>query len=80
MQALADATQRVVRVSSEVEATTVGAGLLALAGAGGRPTPEARLGSAQAPVEPGRALDRRAWTEAVGRARGWVEDLSTIDF
>jgi glycerol kinase len=82
LQALADAAQRPVEVSPVVEATTLGAGLLA-----GLATSMlsdlddiARSWRPRAVVEPGAPLDRERWAAAVERAAGWMPDLSSLDF
>jgi hypothetical protein len=31
-------------------------------------------------VEPGAALDRKAWARALERAAGWIPELSALDF
>jgi glycerol kinase len=81
-QALANATQRVVEVSPVVEATALGAGLLAGVACGWWSTP-GDLASTWAPrdiVEPTGTLDRDRWREACERAGGWLPDLSAVSF
>mgnify|MGYP003939768875 CR=1 FL=1 len=81
-QALADATGRPIEVSPVVEATTVGAGVLAGLAAGWWESVD-EPGSRWAPravVTPQRGLDRDRWREAVARASGWIPDLSALDF
>ncbi len=82
VQALADATGRPVEVSPVVEATTVGAGILAgLAVGTWSSLEEAAAGwSPRAVIEPGTALDRERWREALTRASAWIPDLSALDF
>ena len=82
LQALADATQRPVEVSPEREATTLGAGFLAglAVGTWGGWDELAATWRPRTVVEPGRALDRDRWREAVERAAGWEPDLSAISF
>jgi glycerol kinase len=83
VQALADASERPVAVSAEVEATTLGAGLL-----GGLTTGVVAgidaIGERWRPqrsVDPsGRPAHRVRWRDAVARARRWHEGLSGIDF
>jgi glycerol kinase len=83
VQALADVSERPVAVSAEVEATTLGAGLL-----GGLTTGLVADIRAirdrwrpQRSVEPsGRPAGRDRWRDAVERARRWHEGLSGIDF
>jgi glycerol kinase len=82
VQALADATQRPVEVSPVVEATTVGAGILAGLAVGTWSSLEeaAASWSPRAVVEPGAALDRERWRDALTRASAWIPDLSALDF
>jgi glycerol kinase len=82
VQALADATQRVVEVSPVREATTLGAAFLAGL-AVGTWRDEEQLGATWSPrerVEPRRKLDRERWREASRRAARWLPDLSAVDF
>jgi glycerol kinase len=82
VQAVADASQRPVEISPVRDATTRGAGLLALVGLGVFPNVEA-LGEVWEPrarVEPARALDRDRWREARRRVEHWIPELSGIDF
>jgi glycerol kinase len=82
VQALADASGRVVEVSPVVEATTLGAAYLAGL-ATGVWAGEQEIVDAWRPkavVEPGRTTDRERWRAAVDRARQWVPELSGIDF
>lgn len=82
VQALANATQRPVEISPVVEATTLGAAYLAglaIGTWGGW----SDIAAAWAPVrtqEPGSALDREQWADAVERAAGWFGDLSALSF
>lgn len=84
VQALANCTGRSVRVSPVTEATTLGAGFLAGTAAGVWPT----LAAATDAVEPSRVVSplgepgvsRQQWSEAVARAKGWIPDLSALDF
>ena len=82
VQALADATQRVVEVSPVVEATTVGAGILAgLAVGTWSSLEETAAGwSPRVVVDPGAPLDRERWREALTRSSAWIPDLSALDF
>jgi len=82
VQALADATGRPVEVSPVVEATTVGAGILAGVAVGTwSGAEEAAAGwSPRAVVEPGPPLDRERWRDALTRASAWIPDLSALDF
>jgi len=81
VQALADATGRVIEVSPVTEATALGAAFAA-----GRAVDlwsgDDDLAATWRParrVEPQRALDRDRWREAVARAEAWIPDLSAID-
>ena len=82
VQLLADATQRGVEVSPIIEATTMGAAFaagLALGTWAGM----ADIAATWAPthtVEPGEALDRERWADAVRRAGAWFPELSGLDF
>lgn len=82
VQALADATQRLVAVSPVVEATTLGAAYLAgLAVGTWAGTDEiAGLWRPATVVEPARTLDRERWAAAVDKAAGWYPELSALDF
>jgi glycerol kinase len=82
VQAVADATQRVVEVSPITEATTLGAGFLAGLATGQWDGTDdvASAWRPRARVEPGAPLDRARWAEAVERASGWLPDLSALDF
>ncbi len=82
VQALADASQRVIEVSPVVEATALGAGLLAgLAIGTWRDGDDiAATWCPHETVEPGVALDRERWAKAVERASGWYSELSALDF
>jgi glycerol kinase len=82
VQALADATQRPVEVSPVRDATTRGAGLVALVALGGFAAIDA-LADTWTPrvrYEPQRILDRERWREACTRAGHWIPELSSIDF
>jgi glycerol kinase len=83
VQALADACQRPIEVSRELEATTLGAGYVAgLAIGTWSDTDEvAATWSPRAIVEPsGRPSQRDRWRQAVERAGQWYPDLSAIKF
>lgn len=82
VQALADATQRPVEVAPVTEATTLGAAYLAGMAVGtwhGWDDVAAAWKPSQV-VEPTRQLDRARWAEAISRARGWIPELSALDF
>ena len=84
VQALADAAQRPVRVSSMTEATTLGAGFLAGTAAGqwshlSEACSTLSWASTVHPLgNPG--VSRQQWSEAVSRSRSWIPDLSALDF
>ncbi len=82
VQALANASGRTVEVSRHTEATTMGAAYLAglAVGVWGSFDDIADAWSPRAVVEPTGRLDRSQWKEAVGRSRGWIPDLSALDF
>jgi glycerol kinase len=82
VQALADATQGPVEVSPVLEATTLGAAYLAglAVGTWGSWDDIAAAWSPSRIVEPKRVLDREQWAEAIRRARGWIPELSALDF
>jgi glycerol kinase len=82
VQALADATQRPIEVSPVREATTLGAAFLAglAIGTWSDEDDVASTWSPAAVVEPGRPLDRDRWRDACERAKGWLPDLSALDF
>ncbi len=81
-QAVADATGRRVEVSPVVEATTLGAGFLAgLATGVWSDISDADTAWKPARIdEPGTRLDRDAWHRAVDRSKGWIPELSALDF
>jgi glycerol kinase len=82
LRALAAASGRPVEVSPVLEATTLGAAYLAglAVGTWGGLDDIAAAWHPRQIVEPGAPLDRDRWTEAVRRARGWIPELSTLDF
>ena len=82
VQALADAVQRPVEVSPELEATTLGAAYLAglATGLWGDEHEIASKWTPKATVEPKRKADRDRWRAAVERAQSWVPELSALDF
>jgi glycerol kinase len=81
VQALADATQRVVEVAPVREATMLGAAFAAGAALGVWSSDDdiAATWRPARRVEPGRPLDRDRWQEAVARSTAWIPELSTID-
>ncbi|HEX3623380.1 MAG TPA: FGGY family carbohydrate kinase [Acidimicrobiales bacterium] len=82
VQALADACQRPVEVSPVTEATTLGAAFLAGMAVGVWVGEEeiAATWSPRARVEPVGRVDRARWREACDRARGWIPELSALEF
>jgi glycerol kinase len=82
VQALADATGRTVEVSPHTEATTVGAGYLAALGLGllDDLSASAAAWHPRQVVAPAGAANRDRWREAVDRAKGWIPELSALDF
>ncbi len=82
VQALADATQKPVEVSPELEATTRGAGFLAGQAIGTWTSDDDVIATWKpaSRVEPGQPTDRERWREAVGRAAKWFPELSSLDF
>ncbi len=82
VQALADATARPVEVSPVKEATTLGAAFLAglATGTWADEDEVAATWKAGAVVDPVRRPQRDRWRDACDRARGWVPELSAIDF
>jgi glycerol kinase len=82
VQALANACGRPVEISPVLEATTLGAAYLA-GMAVGTWADEDEVAEAWAPravVAPTGGLDRDRWKEAVSRARGWIPELSSLQF
>ena len=82
VQALADATQKPIEVSPELEATTLGAGFLAGLAMGTWASEDdiAATWKADRTVEPVGAFDRARWREACRRAEQWIPELSSLDF
>jgi glycerol kinase len=82
VQALADATQVPVEVSPVIEATALGAGLLAGLATGTWNSFD-ELAATWRPsqrIEPASLTDRDRWARAVARAEEWLPDLSALDF
>jgi glycerol kinase len=82
VQALADASQRSIEVSPELEATTRGAGFLAGLALGTWTSDEDVMATWEPArtVEPAGSFDRERWQDACRRAAGWIPELSSIDF
>lgn len=82
-QTLADATGRPVDICRDTEATTLGAAFLAGVAAGVWSSLEQATSLVRPlrSVEPAASSTTRAqWHEAVRRARGWIPELSALDF
>jgi glycerol kinase len=84
---LADATGKRVEVSPETESTTLGAAFLAGSATGLWSTldeavstwkPATIVTPANDPAT--RSESRRNWLDSVQKARGWIPDLSALDF
>jgi glycerol kinase len=82
VQELADACQRPVEIASEVEATSLGAGLMAGLAAGLWSTYEdvAAVITPRSVVEPAGDDRRLRWKEAVARSERWIPELSALKF
>jgi glycerol kinase len=83
VQALADACARPIEVSPQLEATTLGAGLLAglTTGTWSDLDDVARTWSPRVVVEPSeRPSDRDRWRRATERAARWYPELSALSF
>ena len=82
VQELADACQRPVEISAELEATTLGAGFLAGLAAGTWSSDDevAALAQPRSVVEPAGPDRRSRWQEAVSRAERWIPELSALSF
>jgi glycerol kinase len=82
LQALADACQRSVEVSPVTEATTLGAAFLAgmAVGVWADEDDVAGTWAPRARVEPVGRPDRARWRDACERAKGWIPELSALEF
>lgn len=82
VQALANATNRPIDVSTVTEATTLGAAYLAGAACGvwASLAEACALWAPRTRVAPTSPFDRQYWREAVERASGWIPGLSALDF
>jgi glycerol kinase len=82
VQALADACDRPVEVSPVLEATTLGAAFLAgmAVGTWAGEDEVAATWSPRVTVEPVARPDRARWRDACDRARGWIPELSALEF
>ena len=84
VQALADAAQRPVEISPVLEATTLGAAFLAGL-AVGTWADEEEVAATWSPARvveprPRTGAARQRWREACERSRGWVPELTAIEF
>lgn len=82
VQELADACQRPVEISAELDATSLGAAFLAGLAVGTWSTEDevAGLVRPRAVVEPAAGDLRARWKDAVSRAERWIPDLSALKF
>ncbi len=84
VQALANAANKPVKVSTHSEATTLGAGFLAGAASGQWSHLDEAISNISwaKSVDPlgNNELERQQWTEAISRSRSWIPDLSALDF
>jgi glycerol kinase len=82
VQALADACQRPVEVSAELEATTLGVAFLAGLAIGTWSSYEdvASVARPREVVEPAGPDCRARWKDAVTRAERWIPELSALEF
>jgi len=82
VQALADASQRSIEVSPELEATTRGAGFLAglALGTWSSDTDVMATWKPARTVDPEGSFDRERWREGCRRAAAWIPELSSLDF
>jgi glycerol kinase len=82
VQALADASGRPVEVSPVLEATVLGGAFLAGLAVGTWDGLDdiAATWRPRVIVEPARKTDRDRWRAAVDRARGWIPELSALEF
>jgi glycerol kinase len=85
-QALADVSGRRIEVAPVAESTTIGAGFMAGIGVGVWPSTDEidGLWRPARTVDPEPGFDRDAarttWARALERARGWIPELSALDF
>jgi glycerol kinase len=82
VQALANASQRSIEVSPELEATTRGAGFLAGLALGTWSSDDDVMAAWEPAriVQPAGSFDRDRWRDACRRAGGWIPELSSLDF
>ena len=82
VQALADAVERPVELCAELEATALGAGLLAglATGEWAQLADTAATWSPRQVVEPSGPSRRDEWQAAVERSLRWIPELSALDF
>ena len=82
VQELADACQRPVEISAELEATSLGAGFMAGLSIGTWSSLDevASVAQPRLVVEPAGADRRARWKEALAHSRRWIPDFSALDF
>ncbi|MGH9106000.1 MAG: FGGY family carbohydrate kinase [Acidimicrobiales bacterium] len=82
VQELADACQRPVEISAQLEATSLGGGFLAGLAAGVWSTEDevAALVKPRAVVGPAGVDRRERWKDAVSRSERWIPELSALKF
>lgn len=81
VEALANASGRVVEVAQHTESTTLGAAYLAGLAIGAWTLSDiATMWTPQRRVEPTAPLDRDRWHRAVERSERWIPELSALDF
>ena len=82
VQALANASQRNIEVSPVTESTTLGAAFLAGVAVGTWKSLNEAVSTwtPSAIIAPNKALDRSQWAEAIQRTKGWIPELSALDF
>ena len=82
VQELADACQRPVLLSAELEATSLGAAFLAGLAIGTWDSFDqvAATAKPRAIIEPSGADNRQRWKEALSRSERWIPELSALKF
>ena len=82
VQELADACQRPVEISAELEATSLGVAFLAGLATGTWSSDDelSELAQPREIVEPGPEPRRARWKEAISRAERWIPELSALKF
>jgi glycerol kinase len=82
VQELADACQRPVEISAELEATSLGAAFTAGLAVGTWSSLDevAAVAQPRLTVEPSGPDRRGRWKEALSHSRRWIPDFSALDF